>query len=102
MNRKNRSGLFISTILALTVFAGCNTVKPEPVVYEPIVLKTSDLTISLEYLDEATIEVRHGRNDARLYKNPYYGFPFSYHPQEFLRLQYGGLHKRVDREFPSG
>lgn len=66
----------IFAILLLTVIlAGCSTAPPQPILAKPLVHHTADLTISLRFLNEETLVQRHGRNDSRLYTNPYYGYP---------------------------
>lgn len=62
-------------LLAAALGFGCSTAPPKPVVSEPIIYEIADLTISLRYLDEETLIARHGRNDSRVYSNPYYGYP---------------------------
>ncbi len=59
----------------LSLLIGCITAPPLPVLSEPIVHQVADLTISLRYIDEETLIARHGKNDARIYTNPYYGYP---------------------------
>ncbi len=65
--------LFI--IICHLLIVGCNTAPPRPVLSEPIIYEIADLKIILRYIDEETLVSRHGRNDSRLYLNPYYGYP---------------------------
>jgi hypothetical protein len=46
-----------------------------PVLTEPLVHKTADLTLSLRYLTQEELISLYGRNDAFNYQNPYYGYP---------------------------
>ncbi len=62
-------------IISHLLIVSCSTAPPKPVLSEPITHEIADLKIVLRFLDKETLVDRHGRNDARMYLNPYYGYP---------------------------
>ncbi|MDF1568052.1 MAG: hypothetical protein P1P77_08535 [Spirochaetaceae bacterium] len=76
MNLKSHNfHVIVLVALTIAVLAGCSTAGPQPRTYETIELDAADLHIELTYVDDETIEYRHGRNDSRRNVNPYYKFP---------------------------
>jgi len=62
--------------LGVLLLLGCRSTEPVILIdHDPILIEAADLRISLSYVDEARLEARHGHNDVRHYRNPYYGYP---------------------------
>jgi len=68
--------LRVSMALGVLLLLSCRSAEPPVLIHhEPILIEAADLRISLIYVDEASLESRHGHNNALHYRNPYYGYP---------------------------